>query len=306
MTEAGLNTVNLSALNTFQQFMLFILIMLGSAILVSSMVVYVRKNAFERRFVHIVEEDRKRRRTRSYTTSTKTFQLSLSRRRHHDRQSSNRVDGVVIRGRAIPNKEQSEDTSDYNPGDHPPTERQEFLRPDIELQDKHDLQQENLHNGVLPVGNRSVVTDDLKHSRDLHSPMTPTIRFIESKSPRRHRGLSMSGVGARPDLLNHPRRTQHQDTPIPSTYSTGSRSGGVDNDKNFPSSDFVGRNSGFHSLTPTERARLGGVEYRALRILQFIVPIYYIIFQLCGSVGLGAWVAVNTPDIALSNGLNPW
>ena len=43
MTEAGLNTVNLSELNTFQQFILFLLIMLGSAILVSIAVLQVRQ-----------------------------------------------------------------------------------------------------------------------------------------------------------------------------------------------------------------------------------------------------------------------
>ncbi|KAI7685792.1 hypothetical protein KC322_g12945, partial [Hortaea werneckii] len=69
MTLAGLNTVNLSELNTFQQFLLFILIMLGSAIWVSSFVVLVRKHAFEKKFEDLVararaKSDRSRSRSR--------------------------------------------------------------------------------------------------------------------------------------------------------------------------------------------------------------------------------------------------
>lgn len=44
MTEAGLNTINLSQMNTFQQFILFLLILLGSAIWVS--IAVVRKAHF--------------------------------------------------------------------------------------------------------------------------------------------------------------------------------------------------------------------------------------------------------------------
>lgn len=46
MTLAGLGTVNRSKLNPFQQFVLFVLIMLGSAIFVSLTVVHVRRKAF--------------------------------------------------------------------------------------------------------------------------------------------------------------------------------------------------------------------------------------------------------------------
>ena len=56
MTEAGLNTVNLSGLNTFQQIVLFVLIMIGSAIFVSAFVVLVRRRAFDERFKHLARK----------------------------------------------------------------------------------------------------------------------------------------------------------------------------------------------------------------------------------------------------------
>ena len=99
MTEAGLNTVNLSQMNTFQQFILFLLILLGSAIWVSIAVLHVRRKAFERRFKSIVEEERQRRRNRS--TSKRRLSLSESRSR-----SKPEVDGVAFRGRkSIPKPE---------------------------------------------------------------------------------------------------------------------------------------------------------------------------------------------------------
>lgn len=55
MTGAGLNTINLSTLNTWQQVILFVLIGVGSPIFVSAFVVLVRKRAFERRFDDVIK-----------------------------------------------------------------------------------------------------------------------------------------------------------------------------------------------------------------------------------------------------------
>ncbi|KAJ5921859.1 hypothetical protein N7516_009562 [Penicillium verrucosum] len=62
MTGAGLNTMDLSSLNTFQQAILFTLLILGHAILISLTVLVVRKRAFEAKFKGVSEE---RERTRS-------------------------------------------------------------------------------------------------------------------------------------------------------------------------------------------------------------------------------------------------
>ncbi|RHZ49747.1 putative potassium transporter [Aspergillus thermomutatus] len=50
MTGAGLNTVDLSSLNMFQQSILFTLLILGHAILISITVLFVRKRAFQLKF----------------------------------------------------------------------------------------------------------------------------------------------------------------------------------------------------------------------------------------------------------------
>lgn len=66
------------------------------------------------------------------------------------------------------------------------------------------------------------------------------------------------------------------------------------------------RNSTFYDLTEAERQRLGGAEYRAIRVLAIVVPIYFFVWQLLGGLGVGAYVANNKASDAESNGLNPW
>jgi hypothetical protein len=86
MSEAGLNTINLSQLNTFQQFMLFALIMMGSSIFVSASVVYIRRKAFEQRLLTEIEKEEKigyiiyRTLTRTLATDEKVLNTKLTRR----------------------------------------------------------------------------------------------------------------------------------------------------------------------------------------------------------------------------------
>lgn len=69
---------------------------------------------------------------------------------------------------------------------------------------------------------------------------------------------------------------------------------------------WISRNSQFHGLTEKERERLGGHEYRAVVLLSWLVPAYFILWQLLGCLGCAAWVAYNMPSTARENGLNPW
>ncbi|GHJ86990.1 hypothetical protein NliqN6_3392 [Naganishia liquefaciens] len=52
----------------------------------------------------------------------------------------------------------------------------------------------------------------------------------------------------------------------------------------------VGRNSHFHDLTKDEHDELGGVEYRALRVLFWIVLLYYICFQVFAFIIVGPYI----------------
>ena len=68
----------------------------------------------------------------------------------------------------------------------------------------------------------------------------------------------------------------------------------------------TGRNGQIFGLSRAEREHLGGVEYRAIQLLAWIVPIYFVLWQLLGCSGLAAYVAHNKANIARENGINPW
>ncbi|RYO93698.1 hypothetical protein DL766_004764 [Monosporascus sp. MC13-8B] len=70
--------------------------------------------------------------------------------------------------------------------------------------------------------------------------------------------------------------------------------------------DKVGRNAQFHSLTSDEHERLGGTEYRALKLLSVLVPLYSFLWQFLGCIALGAWIASREPGSAEANAINPW
>ncbi|KAJ3512053.1 hypothetical protein NLJ89_g3746 [Agrocybe chaxingu] len=56
----------------------------------------------------------------------------------------------------------------------------------------------------------------------------------------------------------------------------------------------VGRNSDFHtdSLTDEQLEEIGGAEYRALRLLSYLVPAYFVINQLCAVLLFLPWLTV--------------
>ena len=280
--------------------------MLGSAIFVSSAVVYVRRKAFERRFQSVVEEEQRRRKERRGSGGLlrrMTFSQSKSR-------PNPEVDGVVVRGSAIKEKDSSIDSAENgsadNPGSKPPLERAK--RPIINTAVGPEQEEEPGTN----------VETAMESDKDHHLGATldgtdgpGRVRFDTPISPLRARAhtrlFSMEGVGARPDIVNHPRGAARPaySTPM-SAIIEGSPNELRGTHKYFASAGLIGRNSQFHNLTLAERERLGGVEYRATILLMFIVPAYFVLWQLLGCLGLGAYIANNRASTAYENGLNPW
>ncbi len=325
MTLAGLNTVNLSQLNTFQQFILFLLIILGSAIWVSIAVVHVRRKAFERRFKSIVEEERQKRRTRNRSNSRRAF--SIPRMANH---STPEVDGIVVRGSVIePEKDLGEDVNgnvhvpsrkigvgkqpadDANGNLNVPSRRTSRSSPAVEDFVEQGSLGEGLHAGSADAESREPRASGEPLS--INTGVTRRITFASPTSPNRRRAhgrlLTMQGIGARQNLLNHPMKTPppiYDDLPKlneEAALTTPTTRHGV---YSFMLNGFIGRNSQFSSLTLAERERLGGVEYRAVTILAVIVPLYFVLWQLFGCIGLGWYVANNRNDATKVNAENPW
>ena len=290
MTEAGLNTVNLSQMNTFQQIILFLLILLGSAIWVSIAVVHFRRKAFERRFKSIVEEARQRRRNRS--TSRRRLSLPLSRS-----QPRPEVDGVVVRGRAIPLEQNcAEEVDDHRKEPH------DQSQPHPEPESKAEGPEADNSSPGPPHAEQPLSID---------TGLTRRITFASPASPTRGRQpgrvFSMQGVGARQDVDIHPISSPRPQFPgeLPRINEGSVKSLPLPRHGTLTGA-FVGRNSQFSNLSLAEREQIGGVEYRAITYLAVIVPLYYVLWQLLGCIGLGAYVASKRAGTTEVNAENPW
>ncbi|TVY35339.1 Potassium transport protein [Lachnellula subtilissima] len=65
----------------------------------------------------------------------------------------------------------------------------------------------------------------------------------------------------------------------------------------------LGRNSQFHDLSREDWNKLGSIEYKALKMLLYLVPGYLISCQIIGIFILAPYMIFNKSDVALSNGV---
>ncbi|KAI3390461.1 hypothetical protein diail_9573, partial [Diaporthe ilicicola] len=277
MTEAGLNTVNLSAMTTWQQTILFLLIMLGSTIWVSIWTVLARKHVFEKRFEGIVQAERVRRLSRRGSTTS----LALPKLRK----------AISFRkAKTVPAPE----TTLPATGSRAVENKPEASDPDAD------------RSQVDPATRRSRRASSLPDLNPPEPPRTPAepgspgghIVFVDTPRPQDGRNATSTGNSyvsdARPTWRNgaaKPPADQHRDDLTM---------------RHFLRSSIYSRHAQFHSLSSEEREHLGGCEYRALKVLAVLVPLYFFLWQFLGCVALGAWMNHNMPDTARANGINPW
>ncbi|KAI1375491.1 TrkH-domain-containing protein [Hypoxylon crocopeplum] len=304
MTEAGLNTVNLSQMTTWQQVLLWLLIIVGSSIWVSIWTVLVRKHAFEVRFEEIVLKERKRRLER--------------------RNASLTLLPITHRLRTFGRSKTVQDSSDnVPPWEHPPH--------------THSTRAREAHGGSLPVISRpsdgrllsavvpprrdvSPRDGEMSDARSL-SRTSASLSYRHSLPPTDDVAPPSPALDASRDNSGAPANTEHvafvEDVRA-GAMSTSVPPSGISTQRHLSSTDTavnqssylrghkVGRNSQFHGLTSEEREELGGTEYRALKLLSIVVPLYFFSWQFFGCISLGAWLANNLPQPALDNAISPW
>jgi hypothetical protein len=266
MTLAGLNTVNLSTLNTFQQVILFLLIMLGSAIFVSAFVVYFRQRAFD-----------------EWLPLSRTF----------TRQS-------LPRGR--------QETAVARPASGQGFEENSELKD--EISEEMSVAPNSTDKATSGIGQQllmslSRTTDQQRQDHITFSEPSRSRNPTESLEPGLiHRALNFSGVGARPSSRVRSRTLTMQSSHRASQDFTRTLS--AEPKPEGALSAFISRNSEFHHLTEAERLRLVDKEYKAVSFLAWVVPLYFVAWQLLGCLGLGAYVNQYYASTARENGLDPW
>lgn len=152
-------------------------------------------------------------------------------------------------------------------------------------------------NPVAPSQSANISFDPHTRFRTSFSDNRDTVRG------RRRSVISLQGVGASSGHSLGPLLSR---VTIPMTKAP-SNSSRTPTTRYFASKEgYIARNSQFHNLSAHEREQLGGVEYRAIQWLSWIVPAYFILWQLLGCLALAAYVAHYYPDTTAVNALNPW
>ena len=301
MTEAGLNTVNLSTMTTFQQVMLWFLIIIGSSIWVSIFTVLTRKKYFESRFKNIVKRQKEAGKIRQWSMS-EVHDRSTSQTRQDTVTNVEPADGSLFQQRYSELRD--------------PTNQPSLMDPIVEKP-----LDPGTAGGVKTGSNDAVLVGSgaVKEAKDIgeKNSNADDISFMRymppsHKGPQRSRILSFAGVGV------NPRTTEFKFSPTEGMTNRGSkraRNGHKhDNEEeihywqypNYLTRHTTGRNGQIHGLSRKEREHLGGVEYRSITLLAYVVPIYFVLWQLLGCIGLGAYMAHNKASTAEENGISPW
>ncbi|KUI64236.1 High-affinity potassium transport protein [Cytospora mali] len=318
LTSAGLNTVNVSALSTGQQVILAILLMLGNPILISIFTLVFRMYVFEKRFKDVVEAERDskmkttgtvigmagamfglpimstfRSKDKSQSKSRKSMATSTHKRGQHT------LAGLGTRMWKSPAMSNTTKSPPAVSGDGPET-----------VAGKGSLHV-NLESGKSPFLARS---NNLTPPSMPMSPGGRSIKFLEPAQEGQPSHATGLGVSTTPHTTYHRGSPQITKENSAVNHETGHSRGRPSTQKpGFSINSFlrqnkanIGRNGQFYNLTVQQREYLGGVEYRAIKLLISTVTLYFILWQLLGAIALGVWIAVNDPSVTKVNMQDPW
>ncbi|KAJ0103897.1 hypothetical protein J7T55_004222 [Diaporthe amygdali] len=308
LTSAGLNTINISAMSGGQQAILAILLMLGNPIMISVFTLVFRMYIFERRFKDIVqaERDRKMKATGAVVGMAGAMfglpVMSTFRSRDKTESKSRRFRNVITRERDEANMT-GMGTKITEPPETSKSPQSKSPTPSELAEKKAQVDLEAAKSPFLAPPKAS--------SADM--PMSPggrSIKFLDpitEGEPSQATGLGVSSVYHRgsPPLSKQKSAVSQETGNERSARSNQQQSFSIDTFLKQNKVN-VGRNGQFHNLTAAEREYLGGVEYRAIKLLIATVTVYFFLWQLIGAIALGAWIAVNNPSAAAENAQNPW
>ena len=256
----------------------------------SSVVVHIRLKAFEAKFENIVLEERRRRRSRnlSFSSGRLPFTLSISRQGTATKADARQV---------VP----------QGPG---PFHHVSISRP-CSRSSTVNQEQKRSPEAFQTQSQRNEIRTAISRSNSYEDDEEGHVIFTSDTKPAPQEPPSKDQEGSRPcastlrtvnegaDSLGKDRGQRR--------VSTDEKGGLTKNSLDQLFGSFrIGRNSTFHDLTEGQREKLGGVEYRAISFLSIIVPVYFVLWQLLGCLGVGAYVARNKASLTRQNGINPW
>ncbi|PLB50276.1 cation transporter [Aspergillus steynii IBT 23096] len=301
-TESGLNPVDVNGLKTYQQLYIYFIPMLSNLCFINILVVVVRLHWFEKHLKKLgpsVLYPKPRLPDHSGYAHDSEAQ---AHKREEDRipgQESVQVSQDSSCGIETLNNERSKNTvadeannSDSNQPS-PPSQDPPQLNRSISFADDSKAlyipppRERDRGFPILEVNESS--KENRAESTEREEPDTKegrrSLRDTISSSgiPLEHVASSVFVIGKKPKPSSESR--------LQSTIS-------LSKDSNLPglsSQATLGRNSQFYNLTDEDREKLGGIEYRSLKILLKIVIGYFFGLHIFGAICLVGWIQYANP-----------
>ncbi|PFH45965.1 hypothetical protein AMATHDRAFT_8427 [Amanita thiersii Skay4041] len=312
MTVTGLTTVNMSTVTAWQQVMLYLLMVLGNVTTVSWLMVLARKHFFQRKCEYIVQRRPPHRSRTAFIDWLTSNQHAIAENIEHDppkpsitihhsplsNNTENRndhvppeeetgliaVDGCTFTssprgmGASLPPIDEDSPMADYGftTATSPVSHRLQFVMPP----------REGVPN---PISRRNMTILSHRDTK-FHSGIP--------NSPTSQKYRDFGGLPGPLELANKALRRA-----VPSVHKTLQRKMTVSYMQTLKADDtpwlkfdglVVGRNSDFHTeeLSDEELEKIGGQEYRALRFLSYLIPVYFVVVQLVAFLIFGPWISV--------------
>ncbi|KAK0433448.1 potassium transporter [Armillaria borealis] len=317
MTVTGLSTVNLSTLTAWQQVMLFLLMMIGDITTVSWIMVLVRKHYFRTHCENLPD------RLKIFPTR-KAFLASISSPIAAFRPR----DVIPVNGRYVPQLDFHQPTpmATMSPANNTNEVAPTFVNGRRSEEEDGDNVLSDVHTftsspraatlRLSPIQSRTSARRGVDF--DLTTSMTPSMRQRRMSAIRTgvpFPARSMTVVTNRDTSGNAHELWSDVPGPIqvfrklfkrsaPGVYRKFQRKMTMPYTSTLEASrtkwlDFdldVGRNSNFYTetLTDEQLEKLGGAEYRALRVLSYLVPTYFVASQIITYLIFAPWISTSS------------
>ncbi|RMD43663.1 hypothetical protein DV735_g1474, partial [Chaetothyriales sp. CBS 134920] len=280
-TQSGLNTVDVDRIHTGQQVCYYLGAMMCNPIVIHSTVVFVRLYWFEKRFKDVVAEARALRRSRSRSRTMD----------RHDTEQGRREMGRLSPDQNIRFLQQQRNESDSGVLHIPsPREFEMGSRP-ANVEDVAGLGKVRRTSTSRTNPELEPINTDGARTRTritINEPEVPRDRDKTWHLPRADSGMrTLTRDREEPGIRSQSRRRRPS---MSSNFRRTTTGVSIEAAPYLSYQPTVGRNSFFVNLTQAQRDELGGIEYRSLKTLAWILVLYFFCFHALGFVSLSSWI----------------
>ncbi|KAJ0424492.1 cation transport protein-domain-containing protein [Aspergillus carlsbadensis] len=265
-TESGLNPVDVKDLKTYQQLFIYFIPLVSNLGFVNILIIVVRLYWFEKRLKEIAPSVLRPRPEQSDTTTTQYDQEAQPGEVGKETGGDNNANSENRTAEKVSIEDDSSDAEFRRTITFSDTSKALYIPSPRERDRGHPIIE--------------VDHSPSEHDDDEAQP--------DERSHRRLSNVSLDRITA-VTFADVPTRTRESQTRPAISLSKDSNLPGLS------SQATLGRNSQFLNLTAEDRERLGGIEYRSLRLLLKIVMGYFFGLHLIGIVCLVAWIQHANP-----------